>query len=59
MQLTKHAALLKLKSRNAIDAIHFSSDEILSVRLKEAKETQKQIERLIRQNKNLTIIILD
>lgn len=59
MRLTKKAVVADINKSRSVEAIRFSSDEIPTERNRRIKGLNLEIEKKIRQNKNMTIVIVE
>ena len=59
MRLTKNAVITDINQSRLVDAVRLSTDEMPSDRTKKMNEVKKEIERRVRQNKDLTIVIVE
>ena len=59
MRLTKNAVITDINHSKSVDAIRLSVDEIPTERIKKMNELKREIERKVRQKKNLTIVIVE
>ena len=59
MRLTKNAVITDINQSRLVDAVRLSTDEMPSDRTKKVNELKKEIERRVRQNKDLTIVIVE
>ena len=59
MRLTKNAVITDINQSRLVDAVRLSTDEMPSDRTKKMNELKKEIERRVRQNKDLTIVIVE
>jgi len=59
MQLTKEAALKAVRSSRSFQATRLSPDELPKIRNNRIKEIQQEVEKRVRQNKELTILIVE
>ena len=59
MRLNKSAAIKTINQSKSITATRVSPDELSQDRTKKVKEIQQEIEKRVRQNKDLTIVIVE
>jgi predicted ATP-grasp superfamily ATP-dependent carboligase len=59
MRLNKSAAIKTINQSKSITATRVSPDELPQDRTKKVKEIQQEIEKRTRQNKDLTIVIVE
>lgn len=59
MRLTNNAVITDINHSKSVDAIRLSVDEIPTERIKKMNELKREIERKVRQKKNLTIVIVE
>ena len=59
MHLTKKAVVADINISRSIDAVRLSTDELPAERNKKIKDLKTDIERKLRQNKNLTVVIVE
>ena len=59
MRLTKNAVITDINQSKSVDAIRLSVDEIPTERIKKMNELKREIERKVRQKKDLIIVIVE
>ena len=59
MHLTKKAVVADINKSRSVDAVRLSTDELPTERNKKIKDLKTDIERKLRQNKNLTIVLVE
>ena len=59
MHLTKKAVVADINKSRSVEAIRLSTDELPAERNKKIKDLKTDIERKLRQNKNLTVVIVE
>ena len=59
MHLTKKAVVADINKSRSVEAIRLSTDELPAERNKKIKDLKTDIERKLRQNKNLTIVLVE
>ena len=59
MYLTKKAVVSDINKSRSVEAIRLSTDELPAERNKKIKDLKTDIERKLRQNKNLTVVIVE
>ena len=59
MRLTNNAVITDINHSKSVDAIRLSVDEIPTERIKKINELKREIERKVRQKKDLTIVIVE
>ena len=59
MYLTKKAVVADINKSRSVEAIRLSTDELPAERNKKIRELKTDIERKLRQNKNLTVVIVE
>ena len=59
MRLTKSAVITDINQSKSVDGIRLSVDEIPTERIKKMNELKREIERKVRQKKDLTIVIVE
>ena len=59
MYLTKKAVVSDINKSRSVEAIRLSTDELPAERTKKIKDLKADIERKLRQNKNLTVVIVE
>ena len=59
MYLTKKAVVADINKSRSVDAVRLSTDELPTERNKKIKDLKTDIERKLRQNKNLTVVIVE
>jgi hypothetical protein len=59
MRLTKKAVVADINKSRSVEAIRLSTDELPAERNKKIRELKTDIERKLRQNKNLTIVLVE
>jgi hypothetical protein len=59
MRLTKNAVITDINQSRSVDAVRLSTDELPADRNKKLTELKQEIERKVRQNKDLTIVIVE
>ena len=59
MHLTKKAVVADINKCRSVEAIRLSTDELPAERNKKIRELKTDIERKLRQNKNLTVVIVE
>jgi len=59
MHLTKKAVVADINKSRSVDAVRLSTDELPTERNKTIKDLKTDIERKLRQNKNLTVVIVE
>ena len=59
MYLTKKAVVADINKSRSVEAIRLSTDELPAERNRKIKDLKSDIERKLRQNKNLTIVLVE
>ena len=59
MHLTKKAVVADINKSRSVDAVRLSTDELPAERNKKIKDLKADIERKLRQNKNITIVLVE
>ena len=59
MHLTKKAVVADINKSRSVDAVRLSTDELPTERNKKIKDLKTDIERKLRQNKNITIVLVE
>mgnify|MGYP001462684835 FL=1 len=59
MRLTKNAVITDINQSKSVEAVRLSVDEIPTERIKKMNELKREIERKVRQKKDLTIVIVE
>ena len=59
MHLTKKAVVADINKSKSVEAIRLSTDELPAERNRKIKDLKADIERKLRQNKNLTVVIVE
>jgi hypothetical protein len=59
MYLTKKAVVSDINKSRSVEAIRLSTDELPAERNRKIKNLKADIERKLRQNKNLTVVIVE
>ena len=59
MHLTKKAVVADINKSRSVDAVRLSTDELPTERNKKIKDLKTDNERKLRQNKNLTVVIVE
>ena len=59
MYLTKKAVVADINKSRSVEAIRLSTDELPAERNRKIKDLKTDIERKLRQNKNLTVVIVE
>ena len=59
MHLTKKAVVADINKSRSVEAIRLSTDELPEERNRNIKDLKTDIERKLRQNKNLTIVLVE
>ena len=59
MHLTKKAVVADINKSRSVEAIRLSTDELPAERNRKIKNLKADIERKLRQNKNLTVVIVE
>ncbi|MDB2509499.1 hypothetical protein N9X32_03135 [Pseudomonadales bacterium] len=59
MYLTKKAVVADINKSKSVEAIRLSTDELPAERNRKIKDLKTDIERKLRQNKNLTVVIVE
>jgi hypothetical protein len=59
MHLTKKAVVADINKSRSVEAIRLSTDELPAERNRKIKDLKSDIERKLRQNKNLTIVLVE
>ena len=59
MHLTKKTVVADINKSRSVDAVRLSTDELPTERNKKIKDLKTDIERKLRQNKNLTVVIVE
>jgi len=59
MHLTKKAVVADINKSRSVEAIRLSTDELPTERNKKIKDLKTDIERKLRQNKNITIVLVE
>ncbi len=59
MHLTKKAVVADINKSRSVEAIRLSTDELPAERNRKIKDLKTDIERKLRQNKNITIVLVE
>ena len=59
MHLTKKAVVADINKSKSVEAIRLSTDELPAERNRKIKDLKTDIERKLRQNKNITIVLVE
>ena len=59
MYLTKKAVVADINKSRSVEAIRLSTDELPAERNKKIRELKTDIERKLRQKKNITIVLVE
>jgi len=59
MRLTKNAVITDINQSHSVDAVRLSKDELPADKSKRVNDLKREIDRRLRQNKNLTIVIVE
>jgi hypothetical protein len=59
MHLTKKAVVADINKSRSVEAIRLSTDELPAERNRKIKDLKSDIERKLRQNKNITIVLVE
>ena len=59
MHLTKKAVVADINKSRSVDAVRLSTDELPTERNKKIKDLKTDIERKLRQKKNITIVLVE
>ena len=59
MHLTKKAVVADINKSRSVEAIRLSTDELPTERNRKIKDLKTDIERKLRQNKNITIVLVE
>ena len=59
MHLTKKAVVADINKSRSVDAVRLATDELPAERNRKIKDLKTDIERKLRQNKNLTIVLVE
>ena len=59
MRLTKKAVVADINKSRSVEAIRLSTDELPAERNKKIRELKTDIERKLRQKKNITIVLVE
>jgi|TARA_B110000967_G_scaffold174821_1_gene187202 hypothetical protein len=58
MRLTKNAVITEINQSHSVDAIRLSADELPVDKTKKMNDLKQEIERTVRQNKTVTIVLI-
>ena len=59
MRLTKNAVITDINQSHSVDAVRLSKDELPADKSKRVNDLKREIDRRLRQNKDLTIVIVE
>lgn len=59
MRITKNALISDINKSRSVDAIRLSKDELTTERNKKLSDLKREIDRQGKQNKDLTIVIVE
>lgn len=59
MRLTKNAVITDINQSHSVDAVRISNDELHADKNKRVNDLKREIDRRLRQNKDLTIVFVE